>query len=82
MNALLVDAEERKLFGVGEEDAGAVQGGVDAGVFGSLVRRGGFVVAERKNVAFNRGYAIEPPVVVGDGLGDLRFENADRAKTA
>jgi hypothetical protein len=71
VDALLVDAEERELFGIGKEDARAVESRVDLNIFSG---GGGFEIAEREDVGLDGEDAIETPVVVGDRLSDLELE--------
>ena len=72
LDAVLVEAEELEVPGLGEPGAGLGEGIVDFAVAGEVGVEG-----QGKDGAFDGGGAFEAPPVVGDGLREIRLQRAD-----
>ena len=70
VEAVLVEGEGGEVLGSAAEGAGLGDGGLDFGGVGFDVV-GEFVVTEAEGVEFDGSGAVDAPVVLGDGNGEL-----------
>ena len=75
VDAVFVEGEGGEVGGFAAEGLGLGDGGLDFGGVGRVVV-GMFVVADTDGVEFDGAGAVEAPVVLGDGDGELGFFGA------
>src|SRR5215468_7245883 len=78
VDALLVNGQQMEVVGVLKPGSGVSEGVIDGVDTGSVI--GVLGQAEGESAGFNGAGALQAPAVVGDGLGDIALEVANRGE--